>query len=284
MAPGTVTRDRLSALRDGGVTRISLGVQSLHPARLEALGRRHSREQVLRAYELVRAAGFNSVNLDIIFAIPGQDALDWREDLAAAVALAPDHLSTYCLTFEEDAAMYLRLARGQASIDPDHEAALYEETWDVLGAAGYEQYEISNHARTGHRCLHNMNTWSMHSWLGFGPAAASQHGGWRYSNPADIAAWRRDLEAGRRGTTEPTALTPEVLAADSLVFGLRVNDGVDLAALRVRFPSADWAGYRALAHRLVAEGLAEWGGAEVLRLTRRGRLVADAVGAAVLDI
>ena len=119
MAPGTVTRDRLAALRDGGVTRISLGVQSFRPELLSALGRRHTREQAVRAYELVRAAGFASVNLDMIFAVPGQDAAGWRSDLAAAVALGPDHISTYCLTFEEDTALYVKLAQGKVARDAE---------------------------------------------------------------------------------------------------------------------------------------------------------------------
>jgi oxygen-independent coproporphyrinogen III oxidase len=283
LAPATVTRDRLAALRDGGVTRVSLGVQSLQPELLTALGRRHTREQALRAYDLVRAAGFASVNLDLIFALPGQDAAGWRRELAAAVALAPDHISTYCLTFEQDTALYVKLSQGKVARDTEQEAALYETTWDELGAAGFGQYEISNYARPGHACRHNLNTWAMQEWLGFGPSGASQHAGWRYQNPPDLAAWRADLAAGKRGTTERTALTPEMLAADTLIFGLRCNAGVDLAAAQRRFPMANWAAYRALATRLVAEGLAEWGAPEVLRLTRRGRLLADSVGSAVLE-
>ena len=284
MAPGTVTRDRLAALRDGGVTRISLGVQSLQPELLAALGRRHTREQALRAYELVRAAGFASVNLDLIFAVPGQDAAGWRRDLEAAIALAPDHLSTYCLTFEEDTALFVKLSQGKVTLDTEKEAAFYEATWDTLGAAGYAQYEISNYARPGHACRHNLNTWGMQEWLGFGPSAASQHAGWRYQNPPNLPAWRADLAAKKRGTTERVALTPELLAADALIFGLRCNAGVDLAAAQRRFQSAAWPGYRALAARLVDEGLAEWGAPEVLRLTRRGRLLADSVGTAVLEV
>ncbi|MFT3831547.1 MAG: radical SAM family heme chaperone HemW [Opitutaceae bacterium] len=284
MAPGTVTRERLAALRDGGVTRISLGVQSLQPELLAALGRRHSREQALRAYDLVREAGFASVNLDLIFAIPGQEAASWRCDLAAAVALGPDHISTYCLTFEEDTALFVKLSQGKVTLDVEKEAAFYETTWDELGAAGFAQYEISNYARPGHACRHNLNTWAMQEWLGFGPSGASQHAGWRYQNPPDLAAWRVDLDRGRRGTADRTALTPELLAADTLIFGLRCNAGVNLAAAQRRFPMASWNAYRALAARLVAEDVAEWGAPEVLRLTRRGRLLADSVGAAVMEI
>jgi oxygen-independent coproporphyrinogen-3 oxidase len=270
-------------LRDAGVTRISLGVQSLQPELLVALGRRHTREQALRAYERVRAAGFDSVNLDMIFAIPGQDAAEWRRDLLAAAALAPDHLSTYCLTFEEDTALYVRLSEGRVVRDVEREASFYETAWAVLGGAGFAQYEISNYARPGHSCRHNLNTWRMAEWLGVGPAAASQHAGWRYANPADLSAWRTELAAGRRGTVDRVALTPALLAADALIFGLRCNAGINWTTLERRFPAVDWSDYRALGRRLVDEGLAERETGDVLRLTLRGRLLADAVGTAVLE-
>lgn len=283
MAPTTVTKERLAALREGGVTRISLGVQSLQPNLLDALGRRHSLQQVLRAYELIRAADFASVNLDLIFAVPGQDADAWRRDLEAAIALQPDHLSTYCLTFEEDTAMFVKLSQGKVSLDVEKEVKFYEIAWDVLGGAGFAQYEISNYARPGHACRHNLDTWAMQEWIGLGPSGASQHGGWRYSNPADLRAWEADLAAGRRGTADRVELTPALLASDALVFGLRCNAGVDFDQLAQRFPSAPWPAYRALAQRLEREGLAEFIGGARLRLTPRGRLLADAVGTHVLE-
>ena len=174
LAPASVTGERLHVLRDAGVTRVSLGVQSFQPDLLDALGRNHTREQIYRAYDRVRAAGFASVNLDLMFALPGQTAPDWAADVAAAVALAPDHLSTYCLTFEEDTKLWLKLSQGRVKLDPDLEADLYAATWEQLGAAGYPQYEISNFARPGHECRHNLNTWRMHEWIGLGPSAASQ--------------------------------------------------------------------------------------------------------------
>jgi oxygen-independent coproporphyrinogen III oxidase len=282
LAPASVTPSRLAVLKDLGVTRISLGVQSLQPALLEALGRRHSRAQALRAYAAVRAAGFTSVNLDLIFAIPGQTLAAWEADLAAALELQPDHLSTYCLTFEEDTALFVRLAQGRARPDAAAEAAFYTAAWERLGAAGYAQYEISNFARADHACLHNMNTWRMAEWVGLGPSAASQYGGWRSANAADLDRWRTEVAAGRRARSEPVELTPRVLAEDSLVFGLRMNEGVDLTALRARFPEAPWDQVAALAERLAQEGLAVAEDGR-LRLTLRGRLLADGVGGQVME-
>jgi oxygen-independent coproporphyrinogen-3 oxidase len=142
LAPASVTEERLQALKAAGVTRISLGVQSFQPALLDALGRQHSREQVFRAYERVRAAEFRSVNIDLMFALPGQTAEEWAGDVRQAVALAPDHLSTYCLTFEEDTKLWVKLSQGRVKLDPEHEAKLYEATWAQLGEAGFAQYEV----------------------------------------------------------------------------------------------------------------------------------------------
>jgi oxygen-independent coproporphyrinogen-3 oxidase len=281
LAPASVTAARLAVLRDLGVTRVSLGVQSFQPALLEALGRQHTREQILRAYERVRAAGFASLNLDLMFALPGQTATAWEADVAAAVALAPDHLSTYCLTFEEDTRLWVKLSQGRVRLDPEHEARLHEATWQQLAAAGYAQYEISNFARPGHACRHNLNTWRMHEWIGLGPSAASQHAGTRGANIADLEAWHTRVGRGERMTEDRVGLTPALLAEDSLIFGLRMNAGVDLAALRARFPAAPWAAVDAAAILLGSQGLAERAG-DTLRLTPRGRLLADAVGAELL--
>ncbi len=277
-----MTPQRLAALLAAGVTRISMGVQSFQPALLDALGRQHSVEQIYRAYELVRAAGFASVNLDLMFALPGQTAEEWRQDVAEAVRLAPDHLSTYCLTFEEDTALWIKLSEGRVKLDPEHEARLYESTWDQLAAAGYAQYEVSNFARPGQACRHNLATWRMGEWVGLGPSAASQHAGLRGANIADLAKWLERVAAGQRATEDRVALTPALLAEDALVFGLRMNEGVDLAEWQARSPEAPWPEVEALLARMTAEGLALRTGARV-RLTNRGRLLADAVGAEIME-
>ena len=282
LAPGSVTKERLAVLRDAGVTRVSMGVQSFQPALLDALGRQHAPAQIHRAYERVRAAGFPSVNLDLIFALPGQTEAEWAADVREAVALAPDHLSTYCLTFEEDTALWVKLSQGRVKLDPEHEARLYEATWARLAAAGYAQYEVSNFARPGHACLHNLHTWQMHEWIGLGPSAAEQHAGWRAANIADLDQWRARVARGERATEDRLALTPAQLAEDAVIFGLRMNAGVDLAAWRARAPEAPWAAVEALAERLDGDGLAVRDGA-VVRLTDRGRLLADAIGAEVME-
>lgn len=281
LAPGSVSAERLEVLREAGVTRVSLGVQSFRPALLEALGRRHTREQIYRAYDRVRAAGFPSVNLDLMFALPGQSAAEWSEDLRTAIELGPDHISTYCLTFEEDTKLWVKLSEGRVKLDPEHEAALYRATWSQLAEAGFAQYEISNFARPGHPCLHNLNTWRMHEWVGLGPAAASQHGGWRGTNVSDLGQWLALLEQGERMTDDRVALTPELLAEDALIFGLRMNAGVDRAAWKSRAPRAPWPAVEEILQALEAAELLERNGS-IVRLTERGRLVADSVGAEIM--
>ena len=192
LAPASVTADRLAVLRDAGVTRVSLGRAraSNRIGRLEALGRQHTPAQVHRAYDHIRAAGFASVNLDLMFALPGQSPEERAADVRAAVALGPDHLSTYCLTFEEDTALWIKLAQGRVKLDPEKEGAILR---GLLGAARRRRLRAIRDiefARPGHACRHNLNTWRMHEWIGLGPSAASQHGGWRGADVADLEKWR----------------------------------------------------------------------------------------------
>ena len=216
-----------------------------------------------------------------MFALPGQTAVEWAADVREAVSRAPDHLSTYCLTFEEDTKLWVKLSQGRVKLDPDHEVRLYEQTWAQLGAAGYAQYEVSNFARPGQACLHNLNTWHMHEWVGLGPSAASQHGGWRGGNIADLEKWQTNVAHGDRVTEDRVALTPALLTEDALIFGLRMNSGVDVDQWRARCPNAPWEAVDALLRRLVNEQLATKDDA-IVCLTDRGRLLADAVGAELM--
>ncbi len=281
LAPASVTEARLDVLREAGVTRISMGVQSFQPELLDALGRQHTREQVFRGYDRVRAAGFANVNLDLMFALPGQTAAEWAGDVREAVQLAPDHISTYCLTFEEDTKLWVKLSQGRVKLDADREADLYEATWAQLADLGYEQYEVSNFARPGRHCRHNVNTWHMHEWVGLGPSAASQHDGWRGANIADLDRWHTRVQAGERATEERVRLTPELLAEDALIFGLRMNAGVDVALWERRAPRAPWSGFQDTLSTLAAGGLLVRDGSRV-RLTTRGRLLADSVGGEIM--
>ena len=282
LAPSSVRADKLAALKEIGVTRVSMGVQSFDDVTLDALGRRHSPKQIMEAWELIEAAGFASRNLDLIFAIPGQDEQRWTEDLRRAIELQPDHLSTYCLTFEEDTAMFVKLSQGKVKIDRELEARLYRQTWEQLEANGYAQYETSNFARAGHACRHNLITWEMGSWIGYGPSAASQWGQRRWTNPANLDQWIKGIEAGTPVLDQVKDLSAADLLCDALVFGLRLNAGVNPAALAARFATPLPARVTHLFEALVEEGLMEAAGSQV-RLTAEGRMRADAVGVSIIE-
>lgn len=284
LAPGSVRADKLRILREAGVTRVSLGVQSFSPPMLEALGRRHSLAQIREAWRLIEDAAFPSRNVDLIFAVPGQSIAAWTADLDEAARLGANHISTYCLTFEEDTALFVRLSAGKVHLDSERERAFYEATWDRLATLGYRQYEISNHAQPGHACLHNLNTWRMSRWEGFGPSAASQGRTWRGSNPADLDQWCSDVARGVRATADRAVLDAGNLAEDALIFGLRMNDGVSLAELRARFGADALAPFSPGLRQLEADALLQWSRDDVLTLTREGRLLADAVGEQLIGL
>jgi len=285
MAPSSVKADKVKVLLDLGVTRISMGVQSLQEETLDALGRMHSAKQVLKAYDLLREGGCDNINLDLMFAIPGQTFESWKQDLDAVMALDPEHISTYCLTFEEDTALWVRLNKGQTERRTlEDEAQFYEKTWDILEFGGYAQYEISNFGKPGHACQHNLDTWSMAEWAGYGPSAASQHQGLRLTNPHSIDRWLEGVEAGKPVFEETIELNNALLAEDSLIFGLRMNQGVDWQRWQMRFPEfvADER-LEGILRNLEEKALIERS-PKSIRLTQAGRLVADSVGEAFLGV
>lgn len=283
MAPSTVKEDKLAVLRDLGVTRISMGVQSFHPELLESLGRLHRPNQIYTAWERVQAAGFPQTNLDLMFAIPNQSIEQWEADIREAARLGPTHLSTYCLTFEEDTALYVKLSQGKVSIDEERELQFYERGWELLAELGYAQYEVSNFAKPDAACIHNINTWRMQEWIGCGPSAASQYKGQRYQRPSNLDEWAKGMEAGAPPKTECVDLDASILLTDALVFGLRMNTGCDLDQIVQQFPAPNvLAQLEPLLSRLAREGLAEREGSKI-RLTHEGRLVCDAIGSSILE-
>src|SRR4051812_18421630 len=171
MNPATVSLEKARALRDLGVNRISMGVQSWDEGLLKVLGRVHNASQAERSYEILREAGFTNVNLDLIFAVPTQTRAQWQSSLEKTIQLQPEHISAYCLSYEEDTAFYERFARGEFVPDESWDAELFEITMDLLGASGYAQYEISNYAQLGRECKHNLAYWTGQEYLGLGPSA-----------------------------------------------------------------------------------------------------------------
>ena len=287
MAPSSVKVDKIKVLLDLGVTRFSLGIQSFNPDLLVKLGRLHNQTQIYRAWELITASAVADTNVDMMFALPNQELNDWHLDLNKANDLGSTHLSTYCLTFEEDTALYVRLSEGKLKIDEEKERAFYVEGWDLLKNFGFKQYEISNFARSeSNRCMHNVNTWKMYDWLGCGPSAASQFKGYRFSNPSNINKWLNELKKGNTKKKDEVVLSQDILFSDSLIFGLRMNDGVNLDELIDRFSNVeniDETIYLRLIEQLESEDYLKKRGSHIM-LTDEGQLKCDAIGLALLNL
>ena len=262
--PATVTPEKMAAFQEAGVNRISLGVQSLDDALLQTLGRIHTAATAVATYRDLRAAGFDNLNLDLMFGLPGQTLEQWRTTLEQAIELQPDHFSTYCLSFEEDTEFWKLFQAGQLRHNSEQELAMYELTIDTLAAAGYRQYEISNFAKPGRECQHNIAIWEGRDYLGVGPSACSTVGNRRWQNISDIDRYA----TGPNAPAFEEQLTPVLRAAERAAFGMRMTAGVPAELVRGRFD-------RQVANLLNAE-LAYWHDGR-LRPTRRGILFADEV-------
>src|SRR6266481_6191087 len=187
--PGSVSARKADLLKKFGVTRISLGVQSWDDHLLKLLGREHNARQAEHSFHLLRAAGFSNINIDLMFGLPGQTIEQWRLTLEKTIALQPDHISAYCLTYEEDTEFFLRYACGEFRQDTDMDAEFFEVAMSILEDAGYEHYEISNYARPGFSSVHNRAYWSGEDYLGIGPSAFSTVAMRRWQNLADYRAY-----------------------------------------------------------------------------------------------
>jgi oxygen-independent coproporphyrinogen III oxidase len=277
MAPSTVKPDKLKVLKDLGVNRISMGVQSFQESFLEGLGRLHRPKQIYQAYDWIRQAGFENVNLDLMIALPGQNMTDMERDLEEACRLDPEHISTYCLTFEEDTSLWVKLSQGKIKQDLESDADLYERTWELLTSAGYEHYEISNFAKPGYACLHNLNTWFMKEWIGVGPSAASQYQLLRYSNAADLTTWLSKTKTPADSRNEIQVLTEKNLLEDAVIFGLRLGTGISLNTLSQRFSTESIKGLIPFFRNLADADLATFDDEDLLKLTLQGKLLADRI-------
>jgi oxygen-independent coproporphyrinogen-3 oxidase len=269
MNPATVSAEKATLLLSLGVNRISMGVQSWDSDILQRLGRVHSAAQARRSYDILRTAGFENVNLDLIFGVPGQSREQWMETLRETVALGPDHISAYCLTYEEDTEFFRRFQTGEFRQNSNEDAELFAMTMDFLSEHGFEQYEISNYARPGRECLHNLAYWHGKDYLGLGPSAFSTIGRRRWQNIADTQSYIAKTARRDSARTFEEHLEETTRESERIIFGLRTNHGVlrsKIVQQESELDDLEKAGY--------LEGVGDY-----VRLTRAGRLVADEIGA-----
>lgn len=275
--PNSITSEGLALLLDSGVNRLSIGVQSFSDSILRKLGRLHTGEEAVNAVAQARSAGFRNIGIDLIYGIPGQVFSDWQHSLESALALTPDHISVYGLSLDEGTWFANEAAAGRLLL-PDDEAVVTMSAFAVgaLTDAGYGHYEISNFARPGFACRHNVNYWERGAYLGIGPGAWSFLGGRRFSNSMDKEEYYRRLHAGLSPVVMNETVEPSQAVAEAVMLGLRMEKGVDLARFGLEH------GASAL-KRLTSKGtcLARNGFAAVsldrLRLTERGTRLCDSV-------
>ena len=276
--PGTVTAQSLAAYRAAGVNRLSLGVQSLDDGMLAAIGRIHTAAQAREAVALARAAGFDNVNLDLMLGLPGQSVAQWERTLDEAITLVPEHLSCYSLIVEEGTPLSAQLERGECAPLPDEDALcrMDEITAERMAHAGYVRYEVSNYAKPGRECRHNIVYWACEPYLGLGCAAHSDMDGRRFYNPSDWAGYLRMAESGSPARDAEGENTRQDRMFERMMMGLRMVRGVDCARFARDFgeaPEDVWPGVIA---RDLRVGLMARDG-DFLRLTERGMQVMNSV-------
>ncbi len=292
--PGDLLEDGAASLRDAGVNRLSIGVQSLDDGLLEVLGRRHTAQEALSAYQAVRQAGFDNVSIDLMYGLPHQGLEQWRDTLERALELSPEHMSLYCLTLEGGTPMERQVTQGEMpQPDPNLAADMYTLAEESLAAAGYRHYEISNWARPGMESRHNLTYWLNRPYLGVGPGAHSYLGRWRFWNINSPREYIGRLRDAAPGSSPVEAISEEAIRtfpcvgsieaidrrlemAETMMLGMRLEDGVRLDAFQDRFGEAVTSVYRKQVDELTGLGLIEQRDG-ALRLTAQGRPLGNEV-------
>jgi oxygen-independent coproporphyrinogen-3 oxidase len=277
--PESLSEEKARLYRGGGVNRISMGVQTFDEKLLDALGRVHSRQQAVQSFETLRKAGFDNINLDLMFGLPGQTLEIWEQTLREAIAMQPEHISTYCLSLEEDTEFWAAFQRGFLVPNEEIETQMFRRGIEILEAAGYPQYEISNFARAGRQAQHNIAYWRGENYYGLGPGACSTVRGERWMNVADTAAYIRRVTQGQSARENVERLAPLVLACERAAFGLRMIEGLEMNEFRRQTGFALEKLWAQEIAELLDNGLLERRG-DRLRLTRRGIFFADTAAAA----
>ena len=267
MNPATVSSEKADLLRNSGINRISMGVQSWDNEVLKALGRTHDAKKALESFDILRAAGFDNLSIDLIFGVPGQSLDSWRESLEQSILMSPEHLSAYGLTYEEDTDFFQKLGRGEMTPDEGLEADQFELTRELLAPSGYRQYELSNYAYEGRESLHNSAYWSGADYLGLGPSAFSTVGSLRWRNIRETGIYSETTLLGRTGVDFEEEVTNAMKFSERAAFGMRTLRGISLE------DAGAWEGPLREAQRHGLVNLVEnrW------ILTRKGRLLADNV-------
>lgn len=264
--PATFDEAKARLFRELGVTRVSLGIQSFDPNVLETLGREHDPREAADSVRILQTVGMPEVNIDLMFSIPGQTHEQWRDTLEQAIALNPDHISAYNLTYEEDTAFFEALKQGAMNQDEDRDVTMFELAHELLADAGFEHYETSNYAKPGCRSSHNKGYWNGEAYLGLGPSAVSTLDSSRSRNVPDTAAYIRRVGSIGHAIDEVETLTPAALRLERIAMGLRTSEGIPLS----------WIGNHDALEWLEEQQLIERGG-DHIRLIGSGKALVDPI-------
>ena len=281
--PETVSPERLAGLSQAGVNRLSYGVQSFRDEELRRLSRLHSAARASDAFRMAKEAGFDNVSLDLMMWLPQQSVAEWLESVDALIALGPDHASMYLLEIYPNAPLRDAMARGGWSTAPDDDAAdMYLQGLERMDRAGYRQYEISNVARPGRESRHNLKYWTDGEWLGFGCGAHSTRRGIRWRNVSSTDEYISTVAAGGHPAAERRTLSGRERFEEAMFMGLRLADGVNVAAVNERHGVDLWADFRTDLQPFVDAGLLVYDGRS-LKVTRPGMLLAHEVMAVFIS-
>ncbi len=271
--PKTIGKSKATLLRELGITRVSLGVQAWDETTLKNLGRDHAPDEAVETYEILRAAGIPSINLDLMFSIPGLSLEVWKKSIEKTIALKPDHVSCYNLTYEEDTDFLARFRTGELDASQDRDADHFFAAIDMLTNAGFEHYEISNYAQPDHRSLHNQAYWLGADYLGLGPSAFSTHQRVRWKNAPDTNEYIRLLGEGRVPIVESEELDDRKWLFERVALELRTAEGLPLSRIDASLSSN--------VDMLLSEGLAAIQGQHLV-LTRAGKPLLDSIAEMLL--
>lgn len=277
MNPGTVDADKLSVLKEMGVNRVSVGLQSADDAELQRLGRIHSFADFLRTVDLLHKASLTNFNVDIMAALPGQNIASYRRTLQAVTAVSPAHISAYSLILEEGTAFFAQAKKGLLDLpDEDTERKMDEITEEYLADCGYHRYEISNYAKNGQECVHNTTYWRMGDYLGLGLGASSYFEGARFQNETELSVYLQELPQDHSGLRH---VVTKIEQMEEFVFlGLRMTSGISLTEYNKRFSTDFRKQYQTVLPMLLENNLlAENENRDRIYLTKRGRDVSNAV-------
>jgi len=275
--PATIDYDGFVQLRQSGFNRVSIGVQSLDDRELKIIRRLHTAADAIRTVALAREAGFDNLSLDLMYGLPGQNLSRWQQTLDRALALAPDHLSMYELTLEQGTSLAVRIGQGELHLPGEDEVlAMLDHTSRTVERSDLRRYEISNYARPGYECRHNVNYWHNGSYLGFGPGAVSCMSGRRLTAIADVEQFCSRIQAGQSVIVDEEELATEARFRETVIMGLRMICGVFLQELVDRFGINAMSYYGKTLGRLMEQELLEVHQGR-LRLTDRGLLLANTV-------